>query len=79
MDDICVNTLVEYWYRAPGSTQDEELETQTIDRDPEDALKLVPSAGDTVPLESGRYTLVEVQLPHIEGVENLIRVIVTDP
>jgi hypothetical protein len=78
MEDISVNTLVEYWYRAPGSTQDEELETQTIDRDPEDALKLVHSPGDTVPLESGRYRVVAVQPRPTEGVENLIRVFVTD-
>ncbi len=74
-----MNTLVEYMYRAPGSTQDEELETQTLPHEPEDAVHLVHPAGDNiVSLESGLYRVVEVQLRPMKGVENLIRVIVTE-
>jgi hypothetical protein len=56
-----MSTFVEYMYRAPGSTQNEELETMTIRCEPEDALKLLEPVGDTVTLRSGKYKVVGIQ------------------
>jgi hypothetical protein len=82
-----VNTYVLYKYRAPGSSREVNMKTDTIPYEPDKALYLIHRVGETFPLwpdhpeEHGHQPkesrVLEWRLDTTR--ENRVVVIVTDP
>ncbi len=82
-----MNTYVLYKYRAPGSSQEVDMKTETIPYEREKALYLIHSVGETFPLwpdhpeehehQPKESKVLECRLD--STTENKVVVIVTDP